>query len=129
MNIETIKQLNYFSNKPITVITCDINRKFNETQNIDYFTGICEKVLIDGLMTRHPITGCKNFFMFSSIVGIFEEQQLDPENPEHEFLINEIKESRQTNKEKNEFKESKQINLKNEKNELNIDSLNSLLES
>lgn len=116
MNVESIKQLNYFLNKPITVITCKTNRNFNEEQNIDYFTGICEKITFDGLLTRHPVTNCKNFFMFSSIVGVFEEQQLDPDNPEHKVLIDEIK-------------ESKQVNLKNEKNELDIDSLNKLLEN
>lgn len=124
MNLDAIKSLNYFLNKPITIITHTINRSFNETQNIDYFTGICEKITIDHIITRHPITGCKNLFMLGSIIGIFEEQQLDPNNPEHKMLIDEIKENKQANS-----NESLQVNLKNEKNELDIESLNKLLEN
>ena len=72
----TIKELNCFLNKPVTIITNQINRKFDEAQNVDYFTGICESITEDGVFTYHPITKCKNFFLFHSIIGIFEEQTI-----------------------------------------------------
>lgn len=88
---ETIKNLQYFLNKPITIFTNSTGRNFNDTQNNDYFTGICRRVSIDGIETIHPITNCKNFFFINNIIGICEEQQLDPENPEHQKIIEEIK--------------------------------------
>lgn len=78
------EELNYFLNKPITVITNSINRNFNEMQSIDYFTGICEKITDYGLFTIHPITGCKNFIFFNLIIGIFEEQQVTEEHIKEE---------------------------------------------
>ena len=77
-----VQKLNYFINKPVTVFTNNTGRKFSDEQFNDYFTGICVSVDEDGIETIHPITGCKNLFLLNSIVGICEEQQLDPENPE-----------------------------------------------
>lgn len=105
------EELNYFVNKPITVITSSINRNFNETQSIDYFTGICEKITEHGLFTIHPITGCKNFIFFNLIVGIFEEQQV------LEDEIGEIKEKEE---------KVKQKLFKND-NQLDIDGLSELI--
>jgi hypothetical protein len=85
-----MKELEYFIEKPITIITKSINRNFNETQSIDYFTGICEKITQNGVFTIHPITGCKNFILFSSMVGIFEEQKVVEEKIKEE--IQEIQE-------------------------------------
>jgi len=111
MNKELADNLNYFINKPITIITNAINRNFNETQSIDYFTGICEKIIEQGIFTYHPITKCKNFILFSSMVGIFEEQQVT------EDLL------RETNNQE-DFKEKVFIK---ENNELDIQSFNSLI--
>jgi hypothetical protein len=80
-----MKELEYFIEKPITIITKSINRNFNETQSIDYFTGICEKITQNGVFTIHPITGCKNFILFSSMVGIFEEQKVVEEKIKEEI--------------------------------------------
>lgn len=85
-----MKELEYFIDKPITIITKSINRNFNETQSIDYFTGICEKITQNGIFTIHPITGCKNFILFSSIVGVFEEQKVLEEKVEQENNQNDI---------------------------------------
>ena len=86
-----LEKLKYFIDKPITIFTVDVGRKFTEEQFNDYFTGICKNIYTDGIETIHSITKCKNFFFFSNIVGICEEQQLDPENPEHQEIIKEIK--------------------------------------
>jgi hypothetical protein len=85
-----MKELEYFINKPVTVITNSINRNFNETQSIDYFTGIFEKITQNGIFTIHPITGCKNFILFSSIVGIFEEQKVFEDKIQDDIKQNEI---------------------------------------
>jgi hypothetical protein len=107
------KELNYFINKPITIITNSINRNFNETQSIDYFTGICEKITDQGIFTYHPITKCKNFILFSSMVGIFEEQQT------YEDLTVDTTDS-------NNIKDDDKIFIKENK-ELNINSLSELI--
>jgi hypothetical protein len=107
------KELNYFINKPITIITNSINRNFNETQSIDYFTGICEKITDQGIFTYHPITKCKNFILFSSMVGIFEEQQT------YEDLTVDTTDS-------NNIKDDDKIFIKENK-ELNINSLSELV--
>jgi len=64
----------YFVNKACTIITGPINRSFSEKQLQDYFIGIVEAVSKDGIWTRHPITGCKNFYCMSNIIAICEEQ-------------------------------------------------------
>lgn len=107
------KELNYFIDKPITIITNSINRNFNETQSIDYFTGICEKITDQGIFTYHPITKCKNFILFSSMVGIFEEQQT------YEDLTADTTDS-------NNIKDDDKIFIKENK-ELNINSLSELI--
>jgi hypothetical protein len=110
-----MKELNYFIDKPITIITQSINRNFNETQSIDYFTGICEKITQNGIFTIHPITGCKNFIMFSSIVGIFEEQKVYEEDIKQE----EIDAKQDTKQEELSFR-------KND-NKINIDAISKLV--
>jgi cell division FtsZ-interacting protein ZapD len=110
--------LDYFINKPITIITNSINRNFNETQSIDYFTGICEKITDMGIFTYHPITKCKNFILFSSMVGIFEEQQVS------EDLIKEMNKSQE--KDNIIQEDNNRIFIKDNK-ELDIQSLNNLI--
>jgi len=115
-----LEKFRYFIGKPITVFTVHIGRKFTENQFNDYFTGICQSVHIDGIETLHPITGCKNFFFFSNIVGICEEQQLDPDNPEHQEIISEF------NNNKSEKPVDKNIVFNNGDN-IDINNLNMLL--
>lgn len=114
----TIEQLKIFINKPVTIFTENIGRNFQETQYNDYFTGICTNITQDIIETVHPITKCKNIFFIRNIVGICEEQQLDPENIEHKKIIKEIIESKKTDKE---------LPLTDSEN-INIDMLNKLIE-
>jgi len=92
-----LEKLRYFIDKPITIFTVDIGRKFTDEQFNDYFTGICKNIYTDGIETVHSITGCKNFFFFNNIVGICEEQMVDRDNPEHQEIISEL-ESNKPNK-------------------------------
>ena len=115
-----LEKLKYFIDKPITIFTAAIGRKFTDEQFNDYFTGICKNIYTDGIETVHSITKCKNFFFFSNIVGICEEQQLDPENPEHQEIISEL----ESNKPKKPV--DKNIVFNNGDN-IDINNLNMLL--
>lgn len=117
-----LEKFRYFIGKPITIFTVDVGRKFTDNQFNDYFTGMCEAISSDGIETLHPITNCKNFFFFNNIVGICEEQQLDPDNPEHQEIINEF--------EKNESEKPTDKNLIfNNGENIDINNLNMLLKS
>lgn len=83
--------LSKFIGKPVTIFTENIGRGFNDVQYNDYFTGICVSVDTQTIETAHPITGCRNIFFISKIIGISEEQELDPQNPEHQKIISEMK--------------------------------------
>lgn len=115
---ETIKKLQYFINKPITIFTKSTGRNFTDIQNSDYFTGICLSISIDMIETIHPITKCKNFFFIENIVGICEEQELDPENPEHQKIIEEIKNPKK--------EETKEIIINKDQN-IDIEAINQLI--
>ncbi len=91
MNALTSKNLGYFVGKVCTILSRPINRQFDEKQSNDYFLGIVECVTEDGIFTTHTITGCKNFYLLKNIVGICEEQVLDPSRPEEAELIQEFK--------------------------------------
>jgi hypothetical protein len=91
---EALKNLKYFVGKAVTVITTAINRDFDERQKCDYFLGVVESVDELGIMTLHPITGCKNFYFYNQICAISEEQVLHPEKPEDAKLIAELEEKR-----------------------------------
>ena len=39
-----LEKLKYFIDKPITIFTADIGRKFTDEQFNDYFTGICKNI-------------------------------------------------------------------------------------
>ena len=73
---------------------------------------------MDGIETIHPITNCKNFFFFNNIVGICEEQKLDPENPEHQEIIKEI--SKETPIEQSDLQPNNSVNI-------DIDLLNKII--
>jgi hypothetical protein len=91
---EALKNLKYFVGKAVTIITTAINRDFDERQKCDYFLGVVESVDELGILTLHPITGCKNYYFYSQICAISEEQVLYPEKPEDAKLIAELEEKR-----------------------------------
>jgi hypothetical protein len=91
---EALENLKYFVGKAVSIFTGPINRDFDERQKCDYFVGIVKSVDSMGIMTQHPITGCCNYYFYSQIVGIAEEQILDSANPEHATVIAEIEAKR-----------------------------------
>lgn len=91
---DALKNLEYFVGKAVTVITTPINRDFDERQKCDYFVGVVESVDSMGIMTQHPITACKNYYFFSQICAISEEQVLDSQDPDDAKLIEELETKR-----------------------------------
>jgi hypothetical protein len=107
--------------KPVTIFTENIGRNFNDSQYNDYFTGILTSCDNDILETVHPITKCKNLFFIKNIIGICEEQHLDPDNPEHQKIINQMNGSTETIEKDKELPLSDSINI-------DVDMLNKLID-
>lgn len=91
MKHTTIKSLEYFVGKACTVFVTGMPKHFNHEQFNDYFVGVVESANEDALVTVHPITGCKNYFPYAHIMGISEEQVLDPSQPEQAKFIEDLK--------------------------------------
>lgn len=87
--IETLKKR--FLSKPCSIFVQNTNMSFNQVQAQDYFVGIVESIDEDGIFTKHPITNCWNFFPMDKILGICEEQMLNPGNPEDAKIIDKYK--------------------------------------
>ena len=106
-----MKSLNYFIGKVCTIFTTPINRTFQERQSIDYFVGRIEAIDEFGIMTSHAITGCKNYFFLKHIIGVSEEQVLNPEKPEDAKLLEEFQAMKklQTSEESSPFVDLDQL--------------------
>ncbi len=91
---DALENLKYFIGKPVTVITTQINREFDEVQKCDYFVGIVSAIDSLGIWTTHALTKCRNFYPYTQICSISEEQKLDPSNPAHAKMIQEIETKR-----------------------------------
>lgn len=91
MNIQTIKKLQqlYVGNL-CTVVTVAGKQGFTDMQFGEFFTGIIESIDQDGIFARHHLTGCMAFYHWPHIVGVVGEQYLDPSNPEHAKIIEEL---------------------------------------
>jgi hypothetical protein len=90
--IASIKALQYFVGKVCTVfIGGSLNRSFSDQQFTDYFVGVVESITPDAVFTSHPVTGCRNYYPLTAVIGICEEQVLDPGKPEEAEFIQELK--------------------------------------
>jgi len=80
------RNLEYFKNKIVTILTDPINRSFSEEQNIDYFVGKITQIDDHGIWYEHIKTKCLNFIFYEKIITIAEEkvvqQQTVDEPPE-----------------------------------------------
>lgn len=95
MKLSTLKKLQTsFEGKICTVLTlATCKGPIGDNQFPDFFTGIIESIDDDGILMRHAISNCLNFFAMAYIVEIIEEQVLYENNPEHAKIINKIKEN------------------------------------
>lgn len=92
--------LNYYVDKPCTILTNSLNRSFikngafDEMQFSEYFTGFVKEVDSYGIWMQHPATGSMSYFLLNNIVGIIEEQVKSADDPIVEKAINQIKASK-----------------------------------
>lgn len=101
-----------FLGKICTIFVRNINRNFNEEQNINYFVGKVLEFHNDGILIEHVASKCKSFFFLNSIIGIAEESYVASSNNEkHLKKSNEV------------FTESKEEIKKNENVYDSIDNL------
>lgn len=112
------KQLQYFEGKPCTIFTTPINRDFKEEnpntfpqQSYHYFLGIVDSVDDNGVMMRQLTTNLKSFFFFPHIVGIAEEEVLNPDNEQHAKVINSMKTTKQEVVAKYQQVENRELDL------------------
>lgn len=92
MKIQNVKKLQSFVGKVCTVLTSSVcKQNFTDVQFPDFFVGIIDGIDEDGIFSRHPITGCLNFYSFSHVVAIFQEQVIEETDPRYEKIMEEIK--------------------------------------
>lgn len=87
-SLEKIAEL--FLGKVVTIMLPDSNRDFNEKQSIDYFVCRIIEVTSDGLLGIHPLNGTFSYYKFDYIMSIHQEMELDPNNPDHMKLLEEM---------------------------------------
>ena len=87
-----LKNLNYFIGKVCTIFTVPINREYQKEnpgtypqQLYTYFVGVVESINEYGIMLKQLQSKNKSFYFVSHIIGIAEEEVLDPENNAEEI--------------------------------------------
>ena len=82
-------QLKYFVGKLVTIFLRPINRDFKEELPESYpkplyryFLGVVEHIDDQGLVIQQATNGLKAYYVWTNVVGIAEEEVLDPSNPE-----------------------------------------------
>lgn len=90
MRPKTIENLQYFLGKVCTILTTPIGRNFDELHAREHFVVRVREINPDGLWGTHPYNETVSFFSIEHIVGINEEIELDPNNPEHKAMITEF---------------------------------------
>lgn len=92
-NMKSAYKLNeMFKGKVCTILTTTIAKtNFQDQQFSDFFTGIIELIDEDGILTKHHMTGCINYYNWLHVVGILEEQVVTEDDPKYEEIMREIK--------------------------------------
>jgi hypothetical protein len=89
-NIKKMQEL--FIGRVCTILTITVAKvNFHDTQFSDFFTGIVEAIDEDGILMKHHLSGCKNFYFMPHIVSILEEQVIEEDNPQYEKIIEKIR--------------------------------------
>lgn len=90
--------LNHFKGKVCSILTTPIQRKLsNKEEEIQYFVGVIEEITKEGVFMTQIATGLKGYFNISNIIGIFEEEVLDPSILNESKIVEEITESTNEN--------------------------------
>ena len=81
-----------FVGKVCTILTSTIAKtNFQDQQFSDFFTAIIESIDEDGIFAKHHMTGCRNYYAWSHVIGILEEQVVQQDDPKYEEIMQEIK--------------------------------------
>jgi len=88
-----MQNLNHFIGKVCTVFTSPINRNYKEEQLHNYFLGVVESVDSEGISLGQLTGNLKTFLFFPHIVGIAEEEVLNPDDPQDAETIGKLKEA------------------------------------
>lgn len=92
MKPKTVEHMQYFVGKVCTIITTQINRKFDEKIMRDHYAIRVGEITHDGIWGVHPEHDIVSFFPIDHVVSIHEEIELDKSNPEHQKIIKEYEE-------------------------------------
>lgn len=91
MKPKTLEKLNQrYVGKACTIFTTPVNRHFNEKQAREHFVVEVEEITLDGIWGFHPFYGNSSFYRWEHVIGIYEEIVLDPNNPDHIKLIEQV---------------------------------------
>lgn len=89
-----MSNVEYFIGKVCTIFTTPINRNYKEEnptsypqQLYTYFTGVVDGIDNNGIFLTQLQTGLKSFFIWNHVIGIAEEEVLDPKNPKDAEII------------------------------------------
>lgn len=94
MKTTTLKKMQDFVGKVCSILTTSVAKSnFTDIQFSDFFVVIVEEVSEDGIFGKHAMTGCLSFYAWNHVVGIFQEQVIDQEDPQYENILSEVKKS------------------------------------
>jgi hypothetical protein len=105
-----LEHLNYFRGKACTIMTVQVNFPFKYEQMIEYFMGIVEDVVPQGVIISHIHTKCKSFIAMPYIVSITEEQTLYENNPEDAKIIEQYRKEKPAVAAKTAIRDSNLVN-------------------
>jgi len=93
MKALTVKKLQEaFVGKVCTILTSTVAKTdFQDQQFSDFFTAIIESLDEDGIFAKHHMTGCRNYYTWTHIIGVLEEQVIQQDDPKYEEIMQEIK--------------------------------------
>ena len=84
------KHLQYFVGRPCSIFVEPTSRQLQEKQAIGYFVGYVVSLDDLGVTIKYP-DGRQGFFFMRNVLGICEEEILDPNNPEDAKIIEQYK--------------------------------------
>lgn len=85
----TIERLQYFVGLVCSIFTQPTCRQFDELRSREHYVVLVEEIGPDGIWGKHPYRQTMSFFPIESIIFIQEEQELNPNDPEHREMIQE----------------------------------------
>jgi hypothetical protein len=90
MKPKTIEHMQYFVGKICTIFTQPINRNFSEQIAREHFVIRVGEITADSVWGIRLDENSAVWFRTDQVIGIQEEKELDPNNPEHKKMIEEF---------------------------------------